>query len=385
MMEKTTPESEDKKQSQPIALKLAGAGYAIGDVAGMAASKGRGTFKSMQSYAIWLAGAAAAGFFGNPSQEKQLEITSRKLQKHLRDKGIAIPQTSREQHALLSKPNFLHAVTDFMHEHPSELLNTAYGIGAGLLISNGIDDRKLGKKFLPALPKGLGATELSAFGARTNNRLWMGILVGAGALSGLLMKEDKAAREDAKDGGFIEKTLSYFREKPLRLTSTLYAANNIFTILEAVSDYHNRTSPKYGTFLGLKPHIYSGTMAGMYLLANGLLHTASRKQAIKGGYDEKSMAELEAMAAAVIAAQPTDKQRGALQDISAFLATQKNIKLKAPEIAEQLATRIAEKSREHLLAQQSAPMPVSEETPKSFAEKEASRRQHAQEEAHERS
>lgn len=400
--------TEPKKEDKPIALKLSGAGYILGDLGGLAASHARGNPDSLKGYAVWLAGGLAAAFFGNPSKETQLKLTAHKLQNYLSDRGIAIPKDAREQDVLLRKPHFISAVTDFLHEHPSEMLNGMFAIGAGFLLkeakkeiqktdpqkapaeirklidsgeklSKEITDTYKTKSILPKLPKAISSAELSKFASRTNNLFWMGMLVGTGALSGLLIKENPAAREEAKDGGFTDKVLAYIKEKPLRLTSLLYGANNIFAVLNTVSDHHARGSFK--GFMGLQPHYYTGTMAASYIVSNMLLHSVSRDQTT-GGFDSSEMARLEEMAATVIASQPAEKQQQALQEVSAFLATQKNIGLQAPQIAEHLANRIAEKSKAHLLAVQSAPMPeAAEEAPKSFAEKEQARREQAAEQA----
>lgn len=399
--------TEPKKEDKPIALKLAGAGYILGDVGGLAASHARGNPDSLKGYAVWLAGGLAAAVYGNPSKETRLELTAHKLQNYLSDRGIAIPKDAREQNALLKKPHFLSSVTDFLHEHPSEMLNAMFAVGAGFLIKDGIKEIKKPnlpealknisydnlsksdretykfKNVFPSPPKGLNAEELSKFAKRTNNMLWMGMLVGAGALSGLLIKENPAAREEAKEGNFTDKVLAYIKEKPLRLTSLLYGANNIFAVMQAVSDHHARGT--YKGFAGLQPHYFSGTLAASYILSNMLLHSVSRDQ-VNGGFDVNEMARLEEMAATVIASQPAEKQQEALQQVSTFLATQKNIGLQAPQIAEHLANRIAEKSKAHLLAVQSAPMPVvMEEGPKSFAEKEQARRGQASDQSTERS
>lgn len=370
-MEATTTTNEPKKDDKPIALKLSGAGYILGDVGGYVASHARSDPHGKWGYATWLAGGLIAALYGNPSKETQLELTAHKLQNHLQDRGIAIPKDAREQNTLLKKPHFLSSVTDFLHEHPSEMLNAMFAIGAGMLIKGGWKARAT-KDFWPSLPKSLTSEELTAFASRTNVDFWMGTLVGAGALSGLLIKENPAAREEAKDGSVLDKTLAYIKEKPLRLTSLLYGTNNIFTVLRAVSDYHRRDS--YAGVIGIKPHYFSGAMAASYIVSNMLLHSVSRDQT-KGGYDASELARLEEMAATVIASQSAEKQQQALQDVSAFLATQKNIGLQAPQIAEHLANRIAEKSKAHLLAVQPTAMPIAaEEAPKSFAEKEGQRR-----------
>ncbi len=373
---------EPKKEEKPIALKLAGAGYILGDAGGYFAAKARGKPDSAWGYATWFAGGLAAAAFGNPSKEAQLKLTAHKLQNYLSDRGIAIPKDAREQDALLKKPNFLTVLTDFLHEHPSEMLNGMFAIGAGMLVKSGYSEitksaLEKQKYVFPKLPSSLSAAELSQFAKRTNSIFWSGLLVGAGAISGLLIKEDPTAREEAKDGSFTDKVLAYIKEKPLRLTSLLYGANNIFAVLMTVADHQDQHKPEFKKVMGLKAHHLTGTMAASYILSNMLLHSVSRDQT-KAGFDAGEVARLEEMAATVIASQPAEKQQQALQEVSAFLATQKNIKLQAPQIAEHLANRIAEKSKAHLLAVNSAPMPVAaEEASHSFAEKEQARRAEA--------
>lgn len=369
-----TKTNEQKQEETSIALKLSGAGYMLGDIGGIAASYARGAPDSLKGYAVWFAGGLAAAAFGNPSQQQQLEITAHKLQNYLQDRGVVLPQTTRDQHALLAKPGFLSPVMDFLREHPSEMLNTMFGIGAGFLLKDGLSN-KGAKKIFPSLPKSFSASELSQFTGRTNNMFWMGTSIGAGALSGLLIKENPAAREEAKNGSFTDKILAYFQEKPLRLSSTLYAANNVFAVLQAASDYHHRGS--YKGLVGMKPHIYSGALAGTYVLSNLLLHTVSRDQSAKGGYDGAAMMQLEEAAATIIASQPPEKQQQVLQDVSAFLATQKAVNLQAPQIAQQLAARIVEKSKARLLA-----VPSAFNAPINFVEKEAQRAAHAAETSH---
>ncbi len=340
--------SQDKEDSRPLALKIAGAGYTLGDISGVMASLARGnSLHSLGGYTLWLTGGITAAIFGNPSQARQVETTARKLQDFLQSRGVTIPEDARTQDSLLKKPNFLNACSDFLSEHPSEFLNTLWAVGAGLLIRGSVKAMGTGKELFPSLPKNLSGTELAAFAARTNSDFWIGTLVGTGAISGILIKEDPAARQQ-QHTNILDATVAYIKEKPLRLSSMLFATTNLFAVLNAVSDAHNRN--KFPGFLGIKPHVFWGSLAASFLLSNMLLFTAKRDQSMPKGFSADSVANLEEAAATIISMQPYDQQQKALHDTSAFLATQKNIKLTAPEIAQHLAARIAEKTRTHLMS-----------------------------------
>ena len=342
-MTDTTTDTPEKtgKSWRDKALQVAGAGYSVGDVAMGAAGilRGKDSIDVVKGSLIWLAGGLAAAKYGHPDPHKQLEIFSQKFEQHLKTQGVTIPDDVRAQNALLKKPTFLQKCESFLYQHPSEMLNLAYAIGSAFVLKTGIQEVRAGKDIFPKLSKGFTAEAI----ANMSNSFWIGGLVGSGALAGLLIKEDPEAMKKAEHGNTLEKMAAYIKEKPLRLTGTLYGLNNIFTVMQARDDYKKRADFKSA----LKPHHFSTATAATYIMSNVLLTSASRDQNASG-FSGESMAKLEEMAAQIIAAEPAAKQKELLADVSTYLASQKGITLKAPEIAQALAERISTLTQERL-------------------------------------
>lgn len=313
-------------------LKLAGYSYLLGDAAMVAASatrEGKAGFKGgISGGAIWAAGGLAAARYGNPNDEQRLAILGTKLEAHLKEQGVAIPDSVREQNALLKNPTLWEKVENFLYQHPSEILNAAYAIGAGTLLKGSFAQK--GKDFLP---KKFGAGALQ----NVNTDFWIGALVLGGALGGLLIKEDKHAREKAENQSGFGRIKAYFQEKPLRWSGTLYTMNNGFLGLKAWQDY--KTAGQFGSF---KPHYFSTLQLATYLFSNAMLMMSSRDQMQDRNWNAGHVAQLEDAAARVIAAQPAELQHALLGDISRYLAEQKGIGQSAEHIAQALATRLTE-------------------------------------------
>ena len=308
-------------------LKLAGYSYMLGDAAMVAAEVARGNkfADAAKAGSIWFAGGLAAARYGNPSADTQLKLLAHKLERYMSDQGATIPDSAREQNALLQKRGYWQRVENFLYEHPSEMLNGAYGVGAGFLINKGIGQLREGYKPLPGM------------GGKVSNFLWMGGLIMAGALGGLLIKEDPQAREKAKGQGPVAQVKAYFQEKANRLPGLLYGMNNIPLAAQVLQDYR-----QHGTKAGLKPHIFSATTLATYIFSNLMLQFSSRDQINEQGLNATQVAHLEDAAARVIAAQPAPQQEALLTHISHYLAEQKNVSQQAPEIAQALARRITE-------------------------------------------
>lgn len=310
-------------------LKLAGYSYLLGDAA-LAASglaQGKGGREVFGTGAIWAAGAVGAAVWGNPTVEKQLEILGTQIASRLQDQGATLTDATRSDIPLLkNSQGMLNRLDHFLYKHPTELLNSAYAIGSAILLHGGI--------------KNFSQTKGKIHAA-------MGGLVMAGALGGLLIKEDPNARKKADQNSFLSRTTAFIKEKPMRFSGTMYWVNNIFTVANAVSD---RKLPA-GKF-GLRPHWFSVTTAASYILANGLLFMSPRDQIAEQGFAGHHIAELEDAAARIIAAQPVHIQQALLSDISHYMAEEKGIKLPPEQIAQALANRITEITGER--AQQAA-------------------------------
>ncbi len=310
-----------KQKDNP--LQLAGISYVVGDVAlavsGLVKHLG-GPVKdhtaaklTVATGALWGAGGAAAMLFGNPDKNTQLEILAHKLKNHLEANGARISDSMRDN-TLLADKGFFSAIHRFMSEHPSEILNTAYAIGAGTLLSTGLKKHS------------------------DSNELWMGALVMAGALGGLLIKEDPDARQKAAGKGPLAEAYAYLQEKPLRFSGTAYGLNNIFTVTRALGEYktHKGTDFKYG----LKPYWFSTLTAASYVLANAMLFMSPRSQIEKQEFSPDDLNQLEQVAAEIIGAQPKETQKILLQSVAEYLAEEKSIPISAEHLAEQLNQRI---------------------------------------------
>ncbi len=343
MTEQPVTDTPEKKSSlKDKSLKIAGYSYMLGDVSMVAAGMARGKDgkSTVQGAIIWFLGGIFAAIWGNPKPEEQLKIQASKLEHYLKQKGVEVPDDARAQSQLLKKKSFMGHVSQFLYEHPSEMLNAMYAIGAAILLHGSV--KNTGGERAPFLPKTLNRDGLISM----NSDFWIGALVLAGATTGLLVKEDPEARKKAEGKGALQKAYAFVAEKPLRVTGTLYGLNNIFLGAKAMQDHELRNSTYSGK--SLKPHMASTTQFAAYVFSNIMLFLSRRDQTSGKGTSLADVAKLEDAAARVIAAQTPEKQRELLADVSEYMAAQKGMKLSASEIAAQLSQRIAAITEERL-------------------------------------
>ncbi|MFM9890280.1 MAG: hypothetical protein ACKVOE_06545 [Rickettsiales bacterium] len=329
-MHETNTEKPDQKLGDQK-LKLAGYAYLLGDGAMYAAAKLRGeSLVGNKLGAIsWGVGGLAAARYGNPDAEKRLAILGEKLRAHLAQQGVAIPDDVRAQNTLLRHPGLWESCENFLYQHPSEILNAGYALGAATLV----------KGALPELGKTVSA--LPFRGKPLSTELWIGITVLIGALSGLFIKEDKEAPARAKGHGFVAETVAAIQEKPLRFSSAFYTLNNVFLAGRAWRDFSGRNT----TFASatIKPHVASTLQLATYLFGNAMLMLSSRNQLdTKTQMPHEHLVQLEDAAARIVSAQPAAMQQALLGDLSLYLAAQKGVEQEAPEIAQTLANRLTE-------------------------------------------
>jgi hypothetical protein len=314
-----------KKQS----LKVAGISYLIGDAGIIAAAltdpkkdswKEKGRHAAVGAY--WALGGLAAARYGNPTAEKELELLSKRLGEYLKKQHIEIPDSPTT--AALIKPNgVIDTIEDFLYQHPSQALNTIYAMGAGQQIYSGIKDLK---KAIGSNDKLLARFDISS-----------GILVAAGALAGLLIKEKQPDPTHPAHGSW-QKAMAWVQEKPLRVSGWLYHANNA-TMLGA-------TYVKYKANPESKNYLWRALTATSYIFANTMLQFSSKSggTASNPQQDHETMAALADKSAIVIAAQPKEVQEALIEQISGFLASQHEVSLKAPEIAQLLHDKLNARS-----------------------------------------
>lgn len=325
MSEATNTETEHQTSSwREKTLKAAGYGYLLGDAAFAASGLLKGGKAVFRTGAIWAAGGIGAAVYGNPDADKQLEILAHKLEAHLVQHGAKITDLERNNSELLRGKNGLGAKLDrFLHSHPTELLNAAYAVGAMTLLHSGLKDLK----------------------KINTNTTAMGALVLAGALGGLLIKEDPDARAKVDQNSIVSRVAGYIKEKPLRFSGTLYALNNIFTFKHAL---HDRDKFAHVNVMGMKPYYFSMLTAASYVAANCLLFASSRDQIDEKKFKPEHIMQLEQVAAEIIAAQPPQLQAQLLRDVSEYLAKEKMIAVTAPELAHQLVERVSEVAQRNL-------------------------------------
>jgi hypothetical protein len=336
-------QQQTPNQKESKTLKASGWAYLLGDAAGVAAGVARGKgLGSIAGYSTWFAGGVAAARYANPKTEILLRQEALKLRDYLEAQGVKIPDGEAQQQALLKSPSFAEKIENFLFKHPSEALNSMFGLGALGFLHEGIGQIK--SKEADLFPKAFNKQALG----RVSNKAWMGGLILAGALGGLLIKENKDAPEEAKNGSILEKAWAFIKEKPLRLTAALYGVNNIFTINDAYSDYRGfKSGAKYQNKL-LKPHYFSAAVAASYLFANSMLSLSKRDQGSEHSFTPQQVAELETAAASVLAGQPPEAQAKLLQGVSEFLAKEKNINIPPEQLAQDMADRIAEITKDRL-------------------------------------
>jgi hypothetical protein len=171
---------------------------------------------------------------------------------------------------------------------------------------------------------------------KKTDKMMMGGLIMAGALGGLLIKEDPEAREKAAGGNILQRGYAYLQEKPLRFSSSMYMANDVFTLRHALADrkaFANIERP-------LKPHYFSLVTAASYVFANTFMFMSTRKQIEDNKLSPEDVAKLEEAAAEIIGAQPKEMQHVMLLHVCDFLAKEKNIPMSAERLAEKLEAHV---------------------------------------------
>lgn len=358
-MSNQTPEKRDPEQREDFKLKAAGWGYIFGDAAMIGAAVAREVkgnrmhaFKEeATSAAIWMAGGVGAAIFGNPNVDRQVQIQAGKLQDYLVSQGIKIPQDAKKHHEIFKDRNVWEKIVDFCYEHPSELLNASYAIGATFLLKNGIKQTFFDKSHT-ILPKAIdtksiktisqGITALGKSIEKMSTQLWIGSLVFTGATIGLFAKEDHTAKEKAENGNVIDKAFAFVTEKPLRVSAGLYMANNLFLGLKFVQDLNLRSSDFKNH--PVKPHLISGAQLGLYIASNILLMMSSRNQITDKGFDDATRSKFEEAAASVIAEQPVEQHETLIKNVSQFMSKQPGIKLTPEQLESSLRERLQPKT-----------------------------------------
>jgi uncharacterized coiled-coil protein SlyX len=303
---KAADTAEIKKESlTDNSLSTAGIAYLIGDAAMFAAGilKGNSIMGEAFTGATWAIGGLGAARYGNPTAEKQLQTLSARLGDYLKKQGTVIPKNPTTE-LLTRKGGVIDNIEQFLYSHPSEVLNATYAIGATGLIRSGMNEGKW-------------------------ERTTSGILVAAGALTGLLIPEKKPDPESPPQG-MLGKAMSWIQEKPLRLSSAFYWLNNVFLVKDAYNEWGSNKASSVCKFI----------TAGSYIFANAMLSMSSKGHSDNRKEGMEATAKLADAAASVIAAQPQQVQEALIEQVSGFLASQPETQMKAEDISKLLHEKL---------------------------------------------
>jgi len=284
-------------------LKAAGYAYLVGDAGLFASGMMSGRHKEAISGLTWGIGGLACAKYANPDAEKQLKMLGDKLSHYLQKQGVQIPHNP-DTAALTQENGVIDHIETFMYQHPSQILNATYAIGATQLIRSGMQHHK-------------------PWDAAS------GALIAAGALGGLLIQEKKPD-PDHPPVGMFNKAVAWIQEKPLRVPGIMYALNNITLLTSAADEW--KTNPAQ------KSYVFKFLTAASYIFGNAMLSISS-----KGGHNDSTNVAMDKLATAsahVIAAQPRELQEALIQNIAGFLSAQPNVPLKADEISALLHAKL---------------------------------------------
>jgi hypothetical protein len=318
----TKDESDARRELKDVSLKAAGYAYIAGDVAIVASGlldKNKTKQERWQRASVgllWGAGGLAAARYGNPKGEKQLELLTGRLRQYLKKQGVAVPKDITELHKDQSIFDHIEA---FLYAHPSEVLNAIYTIGAGQMVLSGVTGLKRAAEVTHKKTRREAKFDIAS-----------GILIGAGALAGLLIPEKKR-EPDHPTHGALEKAMSWVQEKPLRLSGILYHANNMTMLGSAFAACKENPESNH--------YLWRFLTAGSYIFANTMLAISSKGHTKDKNYDVTG--KLADLSAQVIAAQPPEVQKALVEQVSGYLAAQPEIDKKADEIAELLHIKLS--------------------------------------------
>ncbi|MAR55947.1 MAG: hypothetical protein CMM93_02075 [Rickettsiales bacterium] len=279
-------------------LKYSGVAYLAADAALVVHGLLNKHYNSARTGAIWGLGGLALAKYGEEPEEYQIRKLAYELDDYLTKEGIAIPPQS-QLHTVAARKSLAHGLEKFCYDHPSEILNTIYGLGAAFLVKQGLQNSD---------------RALAASGA----------LVMGGALAGLLTKENKA--EADPNDSLVDK----IQKNPLAVSGGLYMLNNVALAKSAWNE--QQRMPHNKSFM-----LKYGAVAA-YVTANTLLGMSSKDAATE--HSDVPLQEVEAMAAEVLAAQPKEQREALINMVAEHLTQDEAIDQSKEAIIAQLTSRV---------------------------------------------
>lgn len=310
--DKANPDATDEKAKDSKVhmimdnkLKVAGLGQIMADTCLLAYGAATGNMKVGSVGLLGYTAGIVGTRYGNPKDEKQLEIVERHLGEYLKKQGVEIPKDPTLD-KLTKEGGFIEHAEAFLYSAPSQLMNACYGLMGVQFARSGIEHKQ------KALATG-------------------GALLIAGALAGLLINAKEPDPNNPPKGAF-QKAWSWIQENPLRLSGTLFNLNQVALTLDALEE--RKRNP------GSKAYMYKLAAVAGFLLCNTMLAMSTQGHGGGEKMDEETRTLLAEHAARVIAAQPPEVQNSLIDQISGFLATQPYIDMKAQDIAKLMREKV---------------------------------------------
>ena len=293
--------------------QLAGYGYLIGDAAlfvdgvlkARLYEKGSQKYKDEMNGAYaglgWGLGGLAMAKYGSRPVPKQLEALEGKLADYLQQQGVELTPALLKQAQKEKDKNLWAKIEDFLYQYPTEVLNGVYAFFAMGLVKTGLNEIK----------------------DRNYANLGMGVLIMAGGLAGILFKDK------------------------LKLTGTLYAANNGFTVLGAYERYRDFNDPskavdaqieaKKDSALYKNLWMLRGATAASYLFSNLTLRTVSTGSDASQNLTDEAQNELLRVSAEVIGNQSPQMQKSLITQAARYLADRRELNFNKQTVPELVA------------------------------------------------
>lgn len=283
---KNTTADEGGNALENTSLKMAGRAFLVADASLMASGMMSGRYREAAGGLLWAGGAAVLARYGNENQERHLQNLSLHLSEYLAKEGVDLPERGQISREMIAKNDgLIHKIEDFLYKHPSEVANAIYTYGGLQLLRSGI----------------------------THNKRWdsvSGAAVTAGALAGLLIPQSK--EKLPRTGNPITDSWNAIREKPLRLTGSLYMISPVALFTSGIKEY--RANPAD------KSYLFKLLAASSNLVANCLITMSSKNT--DPSTDDKDMRSIYEGAASIIAAQPKEVRQSVVEHIASFISTQ---------------------------------------------------------------
>lgn len=287
-------------------LKAAGYALLAGDTSLIVSGIMGKRYKEAASGLIYFAGGLFCSKYANPSAEKQLRLLGMRLGEYLRKEGVEVPHEPTLD-ALVKPAGLIETTEAFLYKYPSQMMNACFALGGTQLMSSGIQH---GKHWDTAA----------------------GACVVAGGLGGILVSEQKPDPDKKAAHGPLSKAVSWFQEKPLRISGVLYGLNNPALIMSGIKEYKNNPANK--------SYMFKFLTAASYMLGNTLLCMSSKENSGTQQQVDDALDKLATASAQILAAQPPEMRQSLLQHMAGFLAAQPEVTLKAPEIEKLMQNKV---------------------------------------------